>query len=81
MLCGRRSALRRVLTVLNLSSVHVRVRSHVFDRVNVTLHENLGCTPLACSTARNAQKSLARDTGVHDAKQCEIRSGRNSGSH
>ena len=47
-------------------------------RVSVTLHQNLGCTPLACSTARNSQNSLARDTGEHDAMQRVIRSGRNS---
>ena len=48
------------------------------DRVSVILPKNSGCTQLARSTARISQNSLARDTGVHDAMQRAIGSGRNS---
>ena len=44
------------------------------DRVNVTLHANLGCLPHAWDTARNSENSLARDTVVH------VGSFRNSGN-
>ena len=67
--------LRRVASVLcgrQCAEAGLRVLS---DRVSVILHEKLGCTPLACSTARNSHNSLARVTGVHHAMQRVIRSG------
>ena len=50
----------------NFVSSFMRCESHVARsrRVNVTLHENLLCTPPACRTARTSHNSLARDTGV-----------------
>ena len=37
-----------------------------FHRVTSILHDTLGSTPHACSTARNSQSAHSRVTGLHD---------------
>ena len=65
----------------SFDSLFVPCEEHVTRSDRITsycIRQNLGCTPLACSTARSSQNSLARGSGVHYAMQRVIRSGRDS---